>query len=132
MIFKNRSDTPRPQTGIPQRPSARRSSPSGGAVKVMHRKSHPIGLAPSNPENFADPESLAGSTATTMTMFTPSHFIPNLTDPVLLQQLRNLRIALAIGELDPFVENNRLFSQTLWDKGIWHAFYVWWGKAHGL
>jgi S-formylglutathione hydrolase FrmB len=60
MIFKNRSDTPRPQTGIPQRPSARRSSPSGGAVKVTHRKSHPIGLAPSNPENFADPESLAG------------------------------------------------------------------------
>jgi esterase/lipase superfamily enzyme len=63
---------------------------------------------------------------------TPSHFVPNLTDPVLLQQLRNLDITLAIGERDPFIENNRTLSQTLWDKGVWHAFHVWWGIAHGF
>lgn len=61
---------------------------------------------------------------------TPSHFIPNLTDTELLKQLRKLDITLAVGEQDAFIENNRALSQALWDKGIWHAFRVWPGRAH--
>jgi esterase/lipase superfamily enzyme len=61
---------------------------------------------------------------------TPNHFIRNLTDPEMLTQLRRLNITLAVGEADVFLENNRALSQALWDKGIWHAFRVWAGKAH--
>ncbi len=61
---------------------------------------------------------------------TPCHFIPNLTDTELLKRLRKLDITLAVGERDVFLENNRAFSQALWDKGIWHAFRVWTGKPH--
>lgn len=63
---------------------------------------------------------------------TPSHFIPNLTDPELLKQLRRLDITLIVGEGDAFVENNRALSQALWDKGVWHAFRVWAGTAHSF
>jgi len=61
---------------------------------------------------------------------TPCHFIPNLTDTELLKQLRKLDITLAVGGADVFLENNRALSQALWEKGIWHAFHVWAGKAH--
>jgi esterase/lipase superfamily enzyme len=62
----------------------------------------------------------------------PSHFIPNLTDPELLKQLRKLNITLVVGEGDAFIENNRALSQALWDKGIWHAFRVWSGRGHSF
>ena len=61
---------------------------------------------------------------------TPSHFLANLTDPVLLQQIRGLRVTLAIGELDDFIDNNRAFSQVLSRRGITHALHVWPGTAH--
>jgi esterase/lipase superfamily enzyme/lysophospholipase L1-like esterase len=61
---------------------------------------------------------------------TPCHFMPNLTDPRLLEQLRRLDITIVIGESDAFIENNRALSQTLWDKGVWHTFHVWNGYAH--
>ena len=61
---------------------------------------------------------------------TPCHFMPNLTDPRLLEQLRRLDITIVIGESDAFIENNLALSQTLWDKGVWHAFHVWNGYAH--
>lgn len=60
----------------------------------------------------------------------PSHFMPNASDEALLNQWRQLDIVLAIGDADPFLENNRQFSETLWDKGIWHALHVWHGRAH--
>jgi esterase/lipase superfamily enzyme len=63
---------------------------------------------------------------------TPSHFIPNLTDPDLLKQLRGLSISIVVGREDVFLENNRALSRTLWDKGIWHALHVWEGKAHNF
>ena len=62
----------------------------------------------------------------------PSHFIPNLTDPELLKQLRQLDITLVVGEGDAFLENNRALSQALWDKGVWHAFRVWSGRGHSF
>ena len=37
---------------------------------------------------------------------------------------------IAIGKDDPAIEQNRQFSQSLWDRGIWHAFREWDGFAH--
>ncbi len=61
---------------------------------------------------------------------TPSHFVPNLSDPEILEHLRRLDITLVTGEEDAFLANNHQFSQALWDKGIWHALHVWQGEAH--
>jgi esterase/lipase superfamily enzyme len=61
---------------------------------------------------------------------TPSHFLPNLTDDYLLDQLRRMHIVLTCGDQDPFLENNQQFSYSLWQKGIYHEFYVWQGRAH--
>ena len=62
---------------------------------------------------------------------TPSHFMVNLTDPLLLEQLRRLEITIVIGETDPFLDNNRNLSQILWDRGVRHGFHVWPGYGHG-
>ena len=32
--------------------------------------------------------------------------------------------------MDPFYPDNQFLSDTLWNKGIWHLFKVWSGKAH--
>lgn len=61
---------------------------------------------------------------------TPSHFVPNLSDPYFLDQLRRLDIVLAVGDQDPFLDNNRHLSESLWQKGVWHALHVWQGRAH--
>ena len=61
---------------------------------------------------------------------TPTHFIPNLTDPYLLGQLRKVDITLAVGDADPFCENTRHLSGSLWDKGIPHRLELWHGEAH--
>ena len=60
----------------------------------------------------------------------PSHYVPRIDDPLLLDHLRRLEITLAIGEEDAFLDNNRAFSQALWNKGIWHGFHVWDSEAH--
>jgi esterase/lipase superfamily enzyme len=41
-----------------------------------------------------------------------------------------MEIILVIGDEDPFVENNRQFSDVLAKKGIPHALHVWQGRAH--
>ena len=61
---------------------------------------------------------------------TPSHFVSNAREEELLARLRRLDIVLTVGEADPFLDNNRHFSATLWDRGIWHALHVWQGRAH--
>jgi esterase/lipase superfamily enzyme len=61
---------------------------------------------------------------------TPSHFIPNLVDSRLLDQLRRLDITLAVGETDPFSENTHHLSGSLWEKGIPNRVDVWSGEAH--
>jgi esterase/lipase superfamily enzyme len=61
---------------------------------------------------------------------TPSHFLPGLQCPWQLENLRKLDIVLVVGGKDPFLENNRHLSRTLWEKGIWHALHVWDGRAH--
>jgi esterase/lipase superfamily enzyme len=61
---------------------------------------------------------------------TPSHFLPQLTDPEILDRLRRMEIVLAIGDQDAFYENNRQFSKTLNEKGVCHQLHVWHGEAH--
>jgi esterase/lipase superfamily enzyme len=60
----------------------------------------------------------------------PSHYIPNLDDELILADLRAMDIVLVIGNEDPFLDNNLLLSQYLWGKGIWHALHRWEGRAH--
>jgi esterase/lipase superfamily enzyme len=60
----------------------------------------------------------------------PSQYVPNMADPALLERLRRLHIVFAVGEADPFVENNRHLSNHLWAKGVGHEFFVWKGRAH--
>jgi esterase/lipase superfamily enzyme len=60
----------------------------------------------------------------------PSRFIPHLNDPEILSQLKKLEIIIAIGIEDPFYDNNKHLSTTLWEKGVWNAFHVWDGEAH--
>lgn len=61
---------------------------------------------------------------------TPSQYLPNLDCPHRLAALRRMDIVIVIGKEDPFLDNNRHLSRTLWDKGIWHALHEWDGRAH--
>lgn len=60
----------------------------------------------------------------------PSMYIPNLTDEGLLSKIRKLDITLVIGELDPFLENNKQLSQALTEKHVKHNLYIWHEEAH--
>jgi esterase/lipase superfamily enzyme len=61
---------------------------------------------------------------------TPSHFLPALVDETILERIRRLDIIMVTGEEDPFRDNAEALSQAMWDKGIWHAFHRWYGRAH--
>lgn len=61
---------------------------------------------------------------------TPRHFVPNLSDPGVLDALQNLEIILVVGRDDPHIEDNRAMSRDLWAKGIWHAYREWDGWSH--
>ena len=61
---------------------------------------------------------------------TPSHFLPNLDCPQRLDSLRRMDIVLVVGSEDPFLDNTRHISHTLWQKGVWHALRIWDGRAH--
>jgi esterase/lipase superfamily enzyme len=61
---------------------------------------------------------------------TPSHFLPNLESPELLEKLKEMDIILVIGNEDPFLENNQQLSSTLAHKGIHHQLILWNERAH--
>jgi esterase/lipase superfamily enzyme len=61
----------------------------------------------------------------------PGHYMANVGDHRLLEDIRRLDIKLIVGEFDPFLEDNRHLSEILWQKGVWHLFRVWSGRAHG-
>lgn len=61
---------------------------------------------------------------------TPLHFLPNLEDEAILEQLRRLEIILVIGDADPFIGTNIELSEVLWQKDIPHELYIWEGRAH--
>jgi esterase/lipase superfamily enzyme len=52
--------------------------------------------------------------------YTPTHFLPGLTCGWRLEKLRQLDIVLAVGNADPFLDNNRYFSHLLREKHIPH------------
>jgi len=60
----------------------------------------------------------------------PSMFIPNLSDEKILQQLRRLKVIIAIGKEDPFFDNNHHLAEALRQKQIEPEFYVWEEEAH--
>jgi esterase/lipase superfamily enzyme len=60
----------------------------------------------------------------------PSDFIPKVTDAKRLRQLRRVSVTLAIGEDDPFFENNVLLTRALAAKKIPHELHVWCDEAH--
>ena len=60
----------------------------------------------------------------------PLQFMPNLEDEALLQRIRELQVVFAIGEEDPFLEQNQRLSGILSDKGVEHIFEVFPGYAH--
>jgi esterase/lipase superfamily enzyme len=60
----------------------------------------------------------------------PSMFIPNLTDENILNNLRRLKVVIAIGKDDPFFSNNIHLEQSLRNKQMDPEFHVWEEEAH--
>ena len=60
----------------------------------------------------------------------PRQFVANMHDECLLANIRRLDMLLAIGETDPFRNDNYEFSELLGWKGIRHQFHTWHGYAH--
>jgi len=60
----------------------------------------------------------------------PGRFIPNLSDPQLIGQLKAMEIVFVVGEKDVFLDNNKSISNALWNKGIWNALHLWDGESH--
>jgi len=60
----------------------------------------------------------------------PMQYMANMHDPHILKPIRNMEIIFAIGETDPFLQNNREFSQLLWKRAIPNQLYVWENYAH--
>ena len=61
---------------------------------------------------------------------TPNHYIPNLSDPVILERLRRMKITFVIGGHDAFYPSNWELSQALWSKGVSNQLVVWHNEAH--
>ena len=60
----------------------------------------------------------------------PRQFVANMHDECLLANIRRLDMLLAIGETDPFRNDNYEFSEMLGWKGIHHQLHTWHGYAH--
>jgi len=60
----------------------------------------------------------------------PSQFIPNLQDDYFIEMMKMMEIIFVVGENDVFLENNRILSNALWEKGIWNALHFWDGESH--
>lgn len=61
---------------------------------------------------------------------TPTHFLPGIRCPSILQSLRQLDVTLAIGRDDPFLDSNRQLAGILEAKGVPCHMPVWDGRAH--
>lgn len=60
----------------------------------------------------------------------PSQYIPNLSEPGIIQQLRALEIVFVVGEKDVFLENNLALSNAFWSKDIVNALHLFDGESH--
>jgi esterase/lipase superfamily enzyme len=61
---------------------------------------------------------------------TPARYLANLDESPQLDAIRRLDLIIAVGHTDPNINDNRAFSATLWQKGVWHAFREWEGWSH--
>jgi esterase/lipase superfamily enzyme len=64
-------------------------------------------------------------------LHSPLSFLAGAHDSAHLEQLRKLEITIAVGEADPFLDSNRVLSNTLSQIGIKHQLHVWQRRAHG-
>lgn len=60
----------------------------------------------------------------------PPQYITNLTDPAILNRLRQMEIVLAIGQDDILLDSNRMFNYKLAEKGARSYMHVWDQEAH--
>jgi len=60
----------------------------------------------------------------------PLHFVAGAHEPSHLQKLRGVELTITVGEFDPFLESNRMLSETLANKSIEHRLHVWERRAH--
>ncbi|WP_353720529.1 alpha/beta fold hydrolase [Dyadobacter sp. 676] len=60
----------------------------------------------------------------------PNHFVPGISNPELLRQLRELDITLVIGREDTFLENNQHLSYSLRQIDVPHQLHIWDEEAH--
>jgi esterase/lipase superfamily enzyme len=60
----------------------------------------------------------------------PSQYVPNLTDPWVLEPLRRLHVVLAVGEHDPFLGSNVHLAGQLAGRGVRAELHRWQGRAH--
>ncbi len=60
----------------------------------------------------------------------PNRFIPAISDPELLQQLRKLDITVVIGREDAFLPDNEQLSHSLNQIAVPHKMHVWDQEAH--
>lgn len=79
-------------------------------------------------ENFSD--LLGGHYDEGVYHLMPSHFLPRLDCENKLKNLRAMDIVFAIGQDDPYLDNNHELSEVLWNKGIWHQMHTWDSRAH--
>jgi esterase/lipase superfamily enzyme len=108
---------------------------------------HAVNLAFKHPQHFGKVVALSGRYDLTLSVGSfrslfdgyyddliyfnnPSHYLPRLEDEEVLAKLRKMDITIAIGQEDAFLQNNREFSEALWQKGIWHRLTIWDGEAH--
>lgn len=73
---------------------------------------------------------LAGHRDELVYFHTPNAYLPNVHESDQLATLRSMEIVLAIGDADPFREDNDRLAGTLRRLGIPHSFHVWSGRAH--
>lgn len=60
----------------------------------------------------------------------PCEYLRHLHDGNQYEKIKHLDLIIAIGKGDPLYDNNKWFSDLLWERGIWHATREWDGFAH--
>lgn len=60
----------------------------------------------------------------------PAPYVRHLDNEEHLEKIRNLDIIFAVGQTDPLYDGNKMLSQALWDRNVWHAYREWDGFAH--
>jgi esterase/lipase superfamily enzyme len=107
---------------------------------------HAINIACKHPQSFVKAIGMSGRYDLTKSMgnfrdlfdgYMDENIVynmPNLYIPSIGEQqkesLLKLKIILAIGQEDVFLEDNRLLDASLSKKDIPHEFYIWDGEAH--